>query len=258
MTSNGIEQGSLSYEALQQQNRALREELAGLKAENQTAFALLVDTTRRLQATSTSIKAAVSSLLNYDILWDASNQHEFLETINISVDLLTQLVTLLALRFRVEAGELELKCEMQSLQEIISAVQVKLLKNGSENRLDVSFPSSGSLVWVDYGYLIASLELLIGVISSRMGPQKIRIIAEEQPENWLVSFVDLDHEIAEAIRIKNQPKENFMVDTHLSSENILKLYTALDLFHMQDIQVELADGSDGQQTLHLSVPVADS
>ena len=258
MTSKGTEQGSLLYETLHQQNQALREELANLDDENQADFALLVDTTRRLQATSASIKAAVSSLLNYDILWDASNQHEFLETINISVDLLTQLVTLLALRFRVEAGELELKCEKQSLQEIISAVQVKLLKSGFEQPLDVSFTSGGKLVFVDYGYLIASLELLIGAISSRAGLRKIHITTKEQPKNWLVSFVDIDPELAQAIQVKNLDKKKFIANTHLPSENILKLYTALDLLRIQDIRVNLVDMQDGKHILNLAVPVADS
>jgi K+-sensing histidine kinase KdpD len=255
MTSNGIQQGSSSIEVLQQQNQSLQEELMNLKAENQAAFTLLVDTTRRLQATSTSIKAAVSSLLNYDILWDAANQHEFLETIDISVDLLTHLVTLLALRFRMEAGELDLMFETHSLQEIISAVQVKLLKNGSHPALDVSFISGGKLVLVDYNYLIASLELLIGAISSRIGLQKIRMIAEGQPKNWLVSFIDIDPTLAQAIQAKNQPKKNLMTTPYLSSETILKLYTALDLLHVQDIQVDLLGGPDGKQTLQLSVPV---
>jgi len=258
MMSNNMEQGSLSSKVLDQQNQELKEELAILKAENKIEFALLVDTTRRLQATSTSIKAAVSSLLNYDILWDASNQHEFLETINISVDLLTQLVTLLALRFRVEAGELELKCEPQSLQEIISAVQVKQLKNGTQELLDVSFPSGGNLVLVDFGYLKTSLELLISAISSRMGSQKIRIAAEEQPTNWLMRFVDLDSELAQAIQSRTHAKKSLAANIHLSSENILKLYTALDLLYMQNIKVDLVDMPDGKQALHLYVPLAGS
>ena len=257
MVSNSMEKGSLSFDVLQQENQALQAELASLKAENQAAFTLLVDTTRRLQSSSASIKAAVSSLLNYDILWDVSNQHEFLETINTSVDLLTRLVTLLALRFRVEAGELELNCERQSLQEIISAVQVKLLKNGSEYLLDVSFTSGGKLVFVDFGYLIASLELLIEAISSRIGMRKIRMIAEGQPKKWLVSFIDIDPNLAQAIQHKNQPMKNVTPHSHLSAENILKLYTALDLLRMQDIQVDIVEGPDGKQTLQLSIAVSD-
>ncbi|MCE1252471.1 MAG: hypothetical protein LWX83_02855 [Anaerolineae bacterium] len=247
-----------SSEDLLKNNQALREELSRLKVENQTMFNLLVETTRRLQATSTSIKAAVSSLLNYDILWDASNQHEFLQTINISADLLTDLVTLLALRFRVQAGELELKCETQSLKEIISAVQVKGLKHAPNHPVEVNFIGGEELVKVDYVYLPAALELLVNVISARAGSNPTRIQVEEKGKNWMVQFMDIDPELVEVIRIKNYPQKEILSGLRLSSENVLKLYTALDLIQMQDIQVDLADGLEGKQSLILSVPAADS
>ena len=92
---------------LYQQTLDLRRQLAELTAKQRMVWALFIDASRKLQISSASIKAAVSSLLNYDIFWDGANQHEFLTTINSSVDQAAKLASLLTLAVRSEAGSLE-------------------------------------------------------------------------------------------------------------------------------------------------------
>ena len=113
---------SIDPEDLQRQVLDLRRQLAEFRARNRAMWSLLAEISQKLQASSTSIKAAVSSLLDYDIFWDGSTQHEFLETIDESVDQGSNLIMLMMLAFRSEADSLEMKPEPHALQEILSTV----------------------------------------------------------------------------------------------------------------------------------------
>ena len=118
MSPENSEQAGLSYDELLQQNRALRSEVETLNRQSVYLLGVYAETSRKLQLYSASIKAAVSSLLNYDIFWDNANQHEFLETINSSVNQVSELIVL-TLAFRGEAGSLVLKRDPQVFQEIL-------------------------------------------------------------------------------------------------------------------------------------------
>jgi len=61
-----------NLESLLNENRDLRRELAELSARNRTLQTLLVEISRKLQISSASIKAAVSSMLSLDFFWDES------------------------------------------------------------------------------------------------------------------------------------------------------------------------------------------
>ena len=77
---------SSQLEILQSKITELNRELEEAKAINQSMWSLLVEITNRLQMSSSAIKAAVSSLLDHDIFWDGSTQHELLEIIDNSAD----------------------------------------------------------------------------------------------------------------------------------------------------------------------------
>ncbi len=96
------ESSNKNLETLLNENRDLRRQLAELNARNQTLQTLLVEISRKLQISSASIKAAVSSMLALDFFWDESTQHEFLETIDNSVDQISSLIRLVTLAFRSE------------------------------------------------------------------------------------------------------------------------------------------------------------
>ena len=122
---------------------------------------MLAGANRRLQMSSAAIKAAVSSLLNYDIFWDGANQHEFLETINTSVDQAGRMVKLMTLAFRLEAGSLVIKCEPQVLQEIVSVVQDHITTRFPHLAFGLTLPQTGGPALVDYEFLMIALEYLI-------------------------------------------------------------------------------------------------
>jgi hypothetical protein len=96
---------------LEQENALLRTRLKQMESRELFLWGLLLETSRKLQSSSASIKAAVSSLLNYDIFWDIANQREFLETINVSIDQVSELVMLVNIESRLRGGTLEFKRE---------------------------------------------------------------------------------------------------------------------------------------------------
>jgi len=247
----------LSYDELYQQNLVLRRELDELKVSLHSVWALLVDTSRKLQVSSASIKAAVSSLLNYDIFWDGANQHEFLTTINTSVDQVAKLVALLALAFRAEEGSLELKREPHDLQEIISLVQDHGANAFPKLMLATTLPADGRPVLVDYEYMITALELLCETFETVAGLDHIQIQATESQDIWFLDFKYLDRPIVALILSPlDWQTDRLLTIPALPLEYLLRLHVARQILRLQGIGVEILDSPTGQFGLRLRVPTA--
>jgi len=252
---------SMDAAALQKQVLELRRQLAESRARNRAMWSLLAEISQRLQASSTSIKAAVSSLLDYDIFWDGSTQHEFLETIEDSVDQGSNLIVLMTLAFRSEASSLEMKPEPHTLQEILSTVLDTILAKMPGLELKVDFPPEGEPVFVDYGYLAVALRLLLEVlIEPEPPPAQIELLAAEAENSWLLDIGPIPETIGVAIGHLCQDRfdelltsDNFLP---LSPEKLLKLFTASRIFRLQDIQLDVQTGETEKAGLRLSIPVA--
>lgn len=245
-----------SYEELRLQNQALHAQLEQALTSRQYIWTLFVENSRRLQVSSASIKAAVSSLLNYDLFWDPANQHEFLETIDSSVDKVSRLVMLLALAFRAEAGSLEIKQEPQSLQEILAVVQGNLVARNPKQKLRFSLPKEGNPVLVDYEYLTIALEYLVGLLTVGQKAEKIQILATENQTVW---FLDIEGvETADLDLIQNMrycKTDQIAFDRYsLLPELILGLHVACEILHLQQIELEKTANSQGELILRLIVP----
>jgi K+-sensing histidine kinase KdpD len=247
----------LSYEEMYQQNLDLRRELEELRTNLQSVWALLVDASRKLQISSASIKAAVSSLLNYDIFWDGANQHEFLTTINTSVDQAAKLVALLALAFRAEESSLELKRESHNLQEIISIVQDHGAIAFPKLILAITLPEEGRPVLVDYEYLIIALELLCEVFEVAAGMEHIQVQATENQDSWFLDFKELDLAIVQLILSPlDWQADRLAVSQSLPLDYLLRLHVARQILRLQGISVEILDNMTGKSALRLRVPTA--
>jgi signal transduction histidine kinase len=250
---------TFSYEELYQQTIDLRHELADLKTKQRMVWVLFVDASRKLQISTASIKAAVSSLLNYDIFWDGANQHEFLTTIDASVDQVAKLTSLLVLTVRSEEGSLELKFEPHSLQEIISVVQHLGATSFPKLVLDINLPNEGKSVLVDYEYLTTALGLLCEVFEARLQSPFVRLQAIEEQNRWLLDFYGIDSTLMQQI----QWSLDWQVDAlpavkALPLDYLLRLYIVHQILHLQGIEVEVLAGPTGDRTLRLLVPaVAD-
>ena len=251
MQADATKPGPLTYDELLQQNHELQQDLDQMSTREKYIWTTLVETSRKLQLSSASIKAAVSSLLNYDIFWDEANQHEFLSTISTSIDQVSDLVKLVALESRLEAGVLELKCEPHFLQEILSVVRVNLSRQDPPVEVSVLLPEDGKLIEVDYAYLTLALEMLIHVLVSGSVQGRIPVIAEEIETNWTVTLKGMDA-VIDLIRTmlycKTQPDTLGL----LSAENILKLQIACEILHLQKVEFEFAED---KTLMKLIIPV---
>jgi K+-sensing histidine kinase KdpD len=243
-----------SYEELLRQNQALRQDLEEFRNQESFIWNLFTETSRKFQVYSASIKAAVSSLLDHDIFWDSANQHEFLESIDNSVNQVSEINALLTLAFRAQANNLVLSTDFHLLQEILSASQVSALKKMPELKLAISFPQEGKPVLVDYEYLNKALVLLYEVLHSQTSSTLIRIVATETDGSWYLDFSGIPSSLVRIIermhRYKTQPKSNEI----LSAENILRLHVMCEILHLQQISVETTGDPELSPMLRLCVP----
>ena len=248
----------MTLEDAQRQIQALHRQLAELKGQNRAMWGLLAEISRRLQTSSTSIKAAVSSLLDYDIFWDGSTQHEFLETIDTSVDQGANLIMLMMLAFRSEADNLEMKPEPHTLQEILSTVLDTISAKRPEFRFDVVFPAADTPVLVDYGYLAVGLRLLLEVlIESGMALPKLKLRVVEAEDYWYLDIVHIQESVTKAIDHLCQGRfDDLMLADHISPENALKLFTASRIIRLQNIQLAVRAGEERETGLRLTIPTA--
>lgn len=252
--SNPQKPDSFSYDEVVQQNLALRHEIEELRALEPFVWNLFADASRKLQIYSASIKAAVSSLLNYDIFWDTTNQHEFLETIDSSVNQVSDMIVLLTLAFRAQANSLELRRDSQLLQEILSVSQMAAIKKFPEMKLEISFPVDGKPVLVDYEYLTKALLLLYEVLYAQAPTEPIRVVASETSGAWLLDFTGLGAQTLKLIQqmhyCKTQPTSN----EYLSAENTLRLHIVCEILHLQQISIDVVDEPGQPPILRLQVP----
>jgi K+-sensing histidine kinase KdpD len=245
MDADKLKLQSLTNRELIDRCQKLQDELEQAVASEKYTWEALVDTSQKLQVYSASIKAAISSLLNYDIFWDAANQHEFHTTINASIDQVSELVNLIALQSRLEAGSLEFKLESHLLQEILSIVQADTSKRYPTLELKTDFPKEGNLVLVDYVYFSLALDLLLSVCASKLINSGLRIEAEEDIVQWRVKLEGINPSILDVFRMKIQSnKHSYGIDA-LSTDNILRLHIAMDIMNLQRIKFEILEGSQG-------------
>jgi K+-sensing histidine kinase KdpD len=243
---------SLTNIELVNEIQELRQELDKYSEQNKYLWKTFVDTSRRLQVTTSSIKAAVTSLLMYDIFWDGANQHEFLATINTSIDQASELVKLVVLCSRLQAGELELKCEPHLLQEILSVLKIEISRRYPNLLGEMHLPEEGRLVNVDYEYFKLALEMLLSLYFSRVVGTQIHIEAEAISENWLVKLNGVDPEITSLIRSMANCKTNPQNSNTLSTENILRLHIICEILHYQNITFDFPEKLDA---IKLVIPI---
>lgn len=242
---------------LQTQIAMLQQELDETNGINQAMWSLLVENSRRLQVSSAAIKAAVSSLLGYDILWDGSTQHELLEIIDDSANQVTNQITLLSLAFRSESQSLETKPEPNEIQEILSFALDGIVEGYPELDIDIDMSSEGNPVLVDYEYLSVALKLLFEVIAeTQTGSQQIRVVAREEHSNWHIDIYGITNEVLDFIStIPLCLADELAQDRRLLPTNKLKLLVMCRIFGLQSIQIGAVVERDKPVAIRLSIPL---
>lgn len=243
---------------LEKHLQEVQHQLSQLQASNQMIWELLVRLGNRLQRSSTSIKTAVSSLLDYDIFWDETTQYEFLQAIDSSADELADLIILMTLAFRSQAKTLEIETEPNAIQEILVTLRNNFAKNDCSIPLILDYSPDGKPVLVDYQYLTVALSLLVEVI---MGEDKnvaqLSIQATESEEAWHLQITGLDKLTAAIIRhFFERSNDIATVVKKILPENALKLMTGYRILHLQNIKLCPQDIIENPAMLCLLVPVA--
>ncbi len=238
------------------ENRDLRRQLAELSARNRTLQTLLVEISRKLQISSASIKAAVSSMLSLDFFWDESTQHEFLETIDDSVDQISDLIRLVTLVFRSEIGELELILEPHSLPEILTAVSDEVSSSISRVEIEIRPPEAEKPVLVDYEYLKAGLKLLFeGIFQVKASEDVLRVRSLETETSWDLYIEEIDESVIKHVsNIIDCVEDALAQEDGLLPESILKIFVAHQLFRLQDIQIIPLTGRNGSGSIQIVLP----
>lgn len=256
MSSDHPGEKPATYEDLLQENSALRKDLELAQISREYFWNLFVEASRRLQVSSASIKAAVSSLLNYEIFWDPANQHEFLKTINLSVDKVGRLISLFNLAFRAEAGSLAIKPEPQSLQEILAVVQANAVTRFPKLQTKFILPKEGKPVMVDYEYLIIAFSFLFDLFGAGDKTDKIKVAAVENQKDWRLDIAGLDPGIVDLFQTMHSCRADVAAVAkyaHLP-EHVLGLHVACQIFNLQAITMEIAANTAGDPILRLVVP----
>jgi hypothetical protein len=249
----------VSFEQLLTENQELRRELDIQKASQRYTFKLFFETTRRMQISSASIKAAVSSLLSYDIFWDPANQHEFLQTINASTDKISKQIMLLSLALRAEGGSLNLTPEIQVLQEILAIVQKKASSRFPGLQINLDMPDHGQPVIVDYEYLIMALVYMLELVDIDPMIEKINMVASEKENCWNLDIIGLSTTTLHLLESMRFCKTDQAVGegAPFSPEDILGLHIACEVLHLQGIDFDIRiDGEQGTNLLRIIIPVS--
>lgn len=244
-----------TYDQLLKRSNDLEVQLQKITTSNEYIWSLFSETMRGLQLSSTSIKVAVSSLLSHDIFWDSANQHEFLETINESTNRITQLVSLLTLVFRAEAGSLMLNPEPQVLQEILAIIHNKTRARFPDLKIKLQMSSSEKTVHIDYEYSIMAMMYLIDFMYREPIQQPVQIIADERGGLWMIDFLGFNHEAIKDIHRMHACKtlNLHLVQKIATPEKILGLHTACEILTLQQINNAIIE-NQGQTGLRLIFP----
>ena len=246
-------------ELLLEQNLALRLEIKELKVIHQNIWMLLVVVSRRLQMTSASVKAAVTSLLDQDIFWDVSTEHEFLQTINDSNDHVSDLSTLVSLVSRLQVGKIQLNLEPHVLQEILSKLEDELSHRIEALNLVVDFPSEGAAVLVDYEYMMIALRLMFEALAGHQSHSaNIHVVVKQLDKHWQLE-IHSDEAIAIyklVCNLSDSLTEEFLQVEQILPETALKLYTAFQIFSLQEIKMEACEDKANNAVIQLAIPVA--
>lgn len=205
----------------------------------------------KLQLSSTSIKAAVSSLLDRNIFWEVSAQQEFLETIRQSIDNISERVVNLALANLLQAGSLEVSRKFYELHELMRAVQERYLQTTGNMLHYYDLVENGSLTFVDYRYFVHALSLLFSVVGTG---DSIKL-SHESGYAWYVLYLsnltEPIHTVMQSILQEQWVAESLYRD--LPAEKIYELLLVVRLLEYQGIRLLLDDSQT--KGIRIEIPI---
>ena len=241
----------------------VRGNLRTMLNDDAVMWSLVSDISQSMQIAFASIKAATSSLLGGDIFWDAATQHEFMQTVDNSVDDLSDLTAVMTMAMRSQNGTLALRLEPNSLQEILSRAKDEAQKHARRAVIELTLPAETRLARVDFECLLMGLRLLVEVLISTRENQSapLSIQLQEDAEGWQILFHGgISGFAADIVNwMCTKAPEGAFFPAALRAETKLKALTATKLLALHAIRMTSSadDGSAsaGEVALALHVPI---
>ncbi len=163
--------------------------------------ALLSSVSHDLRTPLTTIKAAVTGLLQTEVEWEEQDRQEMLEDIDSEADHLTVLVNALVELSRIEMGALTLEKEWCDTVEVFYGALAKLKRVLASHSVSTQFQARLPLIYADYAQLERVFYNLIEN-AARHSPDNTEIIIildtiGEEPITVRVQVIDQGVDIPE-------------------------------------------------------------
>ncbi len=248
-------QSQSSEDELRDQLSILKCDLETAKANNQALWLLLDEISNRIQISLAGIKAAVTSLLDYDILWDGSTKHDFLEIIDDNVDMISKKIVLFTIASKNQTDKLELVLEPNSIEEILSHVVDVIKGEYPDCEIDLSIVESGKPILVDFEYISMALILLLETFVEIQPKQKKCTIAARQLEDeWIIKFLGLNQQFKSLFSSLPEDLVSEQIwQKQILPTNKLKLFVLGRLLEPQHVCLSVEE-NEQQFFIRLSIP----
>lgn len=231
-------------------------ELIAKQNLHNSMWMLLTDVTRRVQVSSASVKAADTSLLDYDIFWDTTSQHEFLTTIDASTDEVSRYAMLISFTSRLMVDKIEPRLEIQTIQEILSHVHDEFTRKYKAIGFEMHLPLSSVEVYVDFEYFSVAIKMLLEALSDHGRMDKpIHLQVYPDNENLVLEVEDVDGNYYELMKgFPDNLNPQYILESKLSSENIIMCFIAYRLCALQKIALNVSTPLKGKKAIRLIIP----
>lgn len=233
-----------SQHRLEVELNRLREENEQVKAQYQQCldfdrlnWHLSMTMNTKLQLSSTSIKAAVSSLLDRNIFWEVSAQQEFLETIRQSIDQISDRLFQMALVNLLHAGSLDVSLKFYVLHELMREVQERSAQTSGKDLHYQDFVAKGSLVFVDYRCFVHALSILFSIVNA---DGALSLSLDSESRHYVLSLSNLPDSVLSVVQSIIQKKwEADSLYHDLPAEKVYGLILVVRLLEYQGIHLLL-------------------
>jgi K+-sensing histidine kinase KdpD len=250
-------QVKLSEEELQEKILILQRDLESAKANNQALWLLLDEMSNRIQISLAGIKATVTSLLDYDILWDGSTKHDFLEIIENNVDTVSKKMMLFTIASKIQTDQLEIVLEPNSIGEVLSYVVDLLADEYPSCKMRVNITADGKPILVDFEYFSRALLLLLETfVEIQPEYEQCRIEVSRSDKEWFICIMGLKPAIKNVF--SNLPEalsDHEGAKAQLSLFSEFRLYVIKRLLALQSIKLEAIAAEDEKDSfIRISIP----
>jgi FtsZ-binding cell division protein ZapB len=228
-------------------NKPIIREFFSEKAIEGGNWSILERIIQRVYMSFATIKTAVSSLLDFEILWGDNSKLEFLKAIDIGVNQANNTIKLLMLLVLLKENKATLNQELHLIQEIVSAAYQRVKSEYSEISVKLDLQDQGDPIFVDFEYTVTGIELFIEFFGE-IGFSNVEIVGKEIKDHWIV-IIGGTSENSAIKMLQNLLETNANLENILefvSADCLLKFLIAHRVLTIQNIRVGWAPADNNQ------------